>query len=80
MTNLQSPIDSTTLPLYAMAWHRALASVPTNYLDEYYLRAFNRKPNGFPVTATDIIAEWNRCKEKRHIDSLMPESERGNWY
>lgn len=79
MTNLQPVIDADSLPLYALAWHRALSNIPTHKLDEYYLRAFNRKENGFPVNATDIMAEWNRLTQQRGYDEYLPPQHQGKY-
>jgi hypothetical protein len=79
MANLLPVVEASVLPAYALAWHRALASIPTDRLDEYYLRAFGRKETGKPVTATDIMAEWNRLRELRELDEDLKPEYRGRY-
>lgn len=79
MSNLLPVVEDSALPAYALAWHRVLASIPTDRLDEYYLRAFGRKENGKAVTATDIMAEWNRLRELRDLDEDMKPEFRGRY-
>jgi hypothetical protein len=74
ITNLLPVVEAEVLPVYALAWHRVLEDVPTNRLDEYYLRAVKRKDNGRAVTATDIIAEWNRLTDQRRWDGLIADT------
>jgi hypothetical protein len=56
------------------AWAEVLEDVPTNRLEEYYLRASKRKSNGFAVNALDIIAEWNRLAEQRRWEELIDDT------
>lgn len=47
-------------------WAKLLEHIPTERIDEYFVKASRRKTNGFAVNANDIIAAWNAEPPERY--------------
>lgn len=60
-------------------WAAALAPIPDEYLDEYFIRAVQSKKGGFMVNPSDIMEQWEYWAEQRKWDLDEPEEMRGNF-
>lgn len=69
------PLEGLPMLTSIQAWQEVLEDIPTSKIDLYYRLAAKEKTNGYPVSAFDIVATWNKYAEMRHNYALIGDYE-----
>lgn len=76
----QNPPEGQMMITQLATWAELLEHIPTEYINEYFLRAGRRKKGGFPANAYDIAEEWARLTNQRRWDSLIDDPAKRGGY